>query len=275
MERLPVIYDVKRDYYLSKQKKYKKVFLSVLVVILLFLVYFFLFNSISIQIDFTFKDVKTFKDAKSRYLDYYSQIENDKDIEIPAKNLQRVKVDSLFLLKSLDLLRNKRNEIYNSSSSFSDKLNNAQFLLEEFQTNRVNLTSPIILFDKIKAEVKLIEVDLKYFQFEHKWATRKDLLQTYVVKEISKRASHSLTSLGQETEVKYQNIQIIDSTIKQMDLDLREIIYNLKIDRQYVGLLGDRRFFGTGKWSIKLNKNDMNVIEVMLVEDEYNDVILR
>jgi hypothetical protein len=81
--------------------------------------------------------------------------------------------------------------------------------------------------------------------------------------------------LGQETEVKYQDIQIIDSTIKQMDLDLREIIYNLKIERRYVGLFGDRRFFGTGKWSIKLNKNDMSVIEVMLVEDEYNDIILR
>ncbi len=78
--------------------------------------------------------------------------------------------------------------------------------------------------------------------------------------------------MKKKTEIKYQYINRLDSTIIQMSSDIREINYDIKIERKYEGLIGDKKFFGTGKWKVRMDKKNKNGIEIFLIEDNYKDI---
>ena len=259
-------------YYLpikNNNKKKKLIVFSLAIIILLALI--FMLPETNSKPNYTFDDVETFKEVKNRHHDYYSQIEVNNDVDAINKNIDRKSIDSLYFVKTIELLTSKRNDIYNNSVSFTEKFQSIKSAIDDYNSNKLNLTSPEFLSNKLNEQVALIHIDLYDYQFERNWEKRIVKLHEAVEQELEKKASNTLSSFGKKTDVKYQNIEVIDSTITQMDQNLHEIIYNVKIDRKYDGLMGLKKYFGTGKWKVSLDKNNKSDVQVFLIEDNYKD----
>lgn len=260
-------------YYPVKQNNFKKwaLIIFVLVVIVTVLVYFFKKDS---EMKFEFNDITSFKQSKERHLDYFNQI-GSLEGDVIIKNSQRKTVDSLYLVKNIELLRNKRTEIFNESFSYSSKLKDIQGYFEDYNRNRLIVESPLILLNQLDEELKNYEIDMNYYQFEVVWEKRKIELDKRVKNEISKEAiSNKSKLLGSKTEVISEKIQIIDSTIVQINNDVREIIYEYNVDRVYEGSFGSfrkYRYFGNCKWQVVLNKNNKNFLQINRVENNLRD----
>ena len=259
-------------YYLPiKNNNKKKIILvfSLAIIILLALIY--ILQKTKSKTFYPFDDVETFYEAKNRHHDYYNQIEDNKDVDAITKNIDRKTIDSLYFVKTIELLNSKRNDIYNNSVSFTEKFQNIQSVIDDYNSNKLNLTSPELLSNELKEQVNLIYNDLYDYQFERNWEKRIVKLNETIKQELDKNASNTLSSFGKKTDVKYQNIEIIDSTILQMDQNLHEILYDVKIERKYDGLVGLKKYYGTGKWQVSLDKNNKSDVQVFLVEDNYKD----
>jgi hypothetical protein len=257
-------------YYPVKQNNFKKwgIIVFVLVVFVTVLVYFFKKDS---EIIFNFDDITSFKQSKERHLDYFSQIAAFEG-DVIIKNSQRKTVDSLYLVKNIELLRNKRTEIFNGSFNYSSKLEYIQGYIEDYNRNRLIIESPIILFNQLEEELKNYEIDLNYYQFEVVWKKRIIELNKRVRNEVLKNAiSFKSKIFGSKTEVISEKIQIIDSIIVQINNEVREIIYEYNVDRVYEGSFGKKRYFGNSKWQVVLNKNNKNFLQINIVENNLRD----
>ncbi len=111
-------------------------------------------------------------------------------MDVINKSIDRKSVDSLYLIKILSLLDFKRNEIYNNSFSYSNKLNQIQLVLDDYNKNKLNLNSQIPLFDDVDKKFELIEYDLFNYQFEKNWKKRIYKLNEFIEAEIEKKGSH-------------------------------------------------------------------------------------
>ena len=257
-------------YYPVKQNNFKKwaLIIFVLVVIVTVLVYFFKKDS---EMKFEFNDITSFKQSKERHLDYFNQIAAFEG-DVIIKNSQRKTVDSLYLVKNIELLRNKRTEIFNGSFNYSSKLEYIQGYIEDYNRNRLIIESPIILLNQLEEELKNYEIDLNYYQFEVVWKKRIIELNKRVRNEVLKNAiSFKSKIFGSKTEVISEKIQIIDSTIVQINNEVREIIYEYNVDRVYEGFFGKKRYFGNSKWQVVLNKNNKNFLQINIVENNLRD----
>jgi hypothetical protein len=257
-------------YYPVKQNNFKKwgiiIFLMVLFVTVL--VYFFKTDS---EITFDFDDITSFKQNKERHLDYFNKIAAFEG-DVIKKNSQRKTVDSLYLVKSIELLRNKRTEIFNGSFNYSSKLKEIQTYIDDYNRNRLIIESPIILLNQQEEELKSYENDLNYYQFEVLWEKRIVELNKRVKNELEKNAISIKSKLfGSKTEVVSEKIQIIDSTIVQINNEVREIIYEYNVDRVYEGTFGKKRYFGNCKWQVVLNKKNKNFLQINIVENNLRD----
>lgn len=259
-------------YYLplkNNNKKKKIIVFSLVIIILLALI--FILSETNSKPNYTFDDIETFKEIKNRHHDYYSQIEVNNDIDVINKNIDRKIIDSSYFVKTIELLNSKRNDIYNNSVSFTEKFQSIQSVIDDYSSNKLNLISPEFLSNKLKEQVTLIYSDLYDYQFERNWEKRIVKLNEAVKQELEIKASNTLSSFGKKTDVKYQNIEVIDSTITQMAQSIHEIIYNVKIERKYNGLVGLKKYYGTGKWKVSLNKNNKSDMQVFLIEGNYKD----
>ena len=257
-------------YYPVKQNNFKKwgIIVFVLAVFVAVLVYFFKKDS---EIIFNFDDITSFKQSKERHLDYFNQIAAFEG-DVIIKNSQRKTVDSLYLVKNIELLRNKRTEIFNGSFNYSSKLEYIQGYIEDYNRNRLIIESPIILLNQLEEELKNYEIDLNYYQFEVVWKKRIIELNKRVRNEVLKNAiSFKSKIFGSKTEVISEKIQIIDSTIVQINNEVREIIYEYNVDRVYEGSFGKKRYFGNSKWQVVLNKNNKNFLQINIVENNLRD----
>jgi hypothetical protein len=258
-------------YYPVKQNNFKKwgIIIFVLFVIVTVLVYFFQKDS---EIKFQFNDITSFKQSKERHLDYFNQIAAFEG-DVLIKNSQRKTVDSLYLVKNIELLRNKRTEIFNESFNYSSKLKDIQIYIDDYNRNRLIIESPINLLNQQEEELKNYEIDMNYYQFEVVWEKRNKELDKRVRNEISKEAISFKSKLtGSKTEVISEKIQIIDSTIVQINNDVREIIYEYDVDRVYEGFFGKKyRYFGNCKWQVVLNKNNKNFLQINRVENNLRE----
>lgn len=257
-------------YYPVKQKNFKKwgIIVFVLVVFVAVLVYFFKKDS---EIKFEFNDITCFKQSKERHLDYFNKIAAFEG-DVIIKNNQRKTVDSLYLVKNIELLRNKRTEIFNESFNYSSKLKDIQIYIDDYNRNRLIIEAPINLLNQQEEEIKNYENDLNYYQFEVLWEKRIIELNKRVKNEVVKNAISIKSKLfGSKTEVISEKIQIIDSTIVQINNDVREIIYEYDVDRVYEGFLGKYRYFGNCKWQVVLNKNNKNILQINRVENNLRE----
>ena len=160
-------------YYPINNNKFKKYLLLLFLIIFsILLVYFIWGKKTDPNVkNFTFNGVEAFQDCRQRHIDYYNKISNSNS-DVLTKTNQRKTVDSLYLLKTIELLESNRKEIFNSNYTFSNKLENLNKIYESYNLNRLVVEKPNNLVNELRQELDNYNNDLKFYQNEITWSKR-------------------------------------------------------------------------------------------------------
>jgi len=258
-------------YYSINSNKFKKYLLLLLLVISSsILIYFIRGKKITDDNvrNFTFNGSETFQDCKQRHIDYYNEISHSNTDAIKKTN-QRKTVDSLYLLKTIELLESKRIEIFNSNFTYSNKLENLNRIFESYNLNRLVVENPINLTTELREELDRCNNDLKFYQNEINWSKR--IIE--IEKEIKNHLDHETKgdvppALSRYKLISQDIIQLKDSISQELHTDKRNITYTYYIERNYKYLLSTKKYYGTGSWKASLNSNNGSGIQVNLIDDD-------
>ena len=261
-------------YYPINNNKFKKYLLLLLLVIFSILLVYFIWgkkNIIDVKVkNFTFNGVEAFQDCRQRHIDYYNEILHSNS-DVLTKTNQRKTVDSLYLLKTIELLESNRTEIFNSNFTYSNKLENLNRIFESYNLNRLVVENPIDLTTKLREELDIYNNDLKFYQNEIIWSKRKIEVEREIKNHLDNNAVAKYGPVYDD-DVQSQDIQAIDSLIDS-NSDERKITYTYYIEREYKTRFGLWKYSGTGKWEVLLNIKNGSAIQVNLIEPHFTDVI--
>jgi hypothetical protein len=261
-------------YYPINNNKFKKYLLLLILAIFSTILIYFIWgkkNTIENDVDnFTFNDISAFKDCKQRHIDYYNEILHSNS-DVLKKTNQRKTVDSLYLLKTIELLESNRKEIFNSNFTYSNKLENLNRIFESYNLNRLVVENPINLTTKLREELDIYNNDLKFYQNEIIWSKRIIEVEREIMNHLDDNAVAKYGPVY-DNDVQSQDIQAIDSLIES-NSDERKITYTYYIEREYKTRTGLWKYSGTGKWEVLLNIKNGSGIQVNLIEPHFTDVI--
>jgi hypothetical protein len=256
-------------YYSINSNKFKKYLLLLLLVIFSsILIYFIGYQKIiddNVK-NFTFNGIETFQDCKQRHIDYYNEISHSNNDAIKKTN-QRKTVDSLYLLKTIELLESKRIEIFNSNFTYSNKLENLNRIFESHNLNRLVVENPINLSTELREELDRCNNDLNYYQNEIIWSKRKIEVERKIYILLDEKTKDKFDVRFPGYKLLAQDIQLKDSTVNTTN-DQRTMTYTYYIERRYEYLYSPKKYSGIGKWQVSLNMKNGSGIQVNLIDGD-------